>query len=271
MENEKAMANNAVQNKVSDPATIVGIVLAFGLVLTAIYIGGSPAAFADPPSILIVIAGTFCLTTACFSISEVMHAQGTIMRTVFYSKENISHSARRAIELAELARKKGLLGMEQYMDLAAHNNLLNKGLRMLIDGMKPDDVDAMLEQEMHSIAERHNKTASILRKSAEISPAMGLIGTLIGLVQMLGNLDDPSSIGPAMAVALLTTFYGAVMAYMLFAPLASKLERNNQDEMLTYTIYLKAIASISRKENPRQLEMLINSLIPPSKRIHYFK
>ena len=104
----------------------------------------------------------------------------------------------------------------------------------------------------------------------EFSPAMGLIGTLIGLVQMLGNLGDPSTIGPAMAVALLTTFYGAVLANMVFLPLASKLERNSKEEALVSNIYLMGAASIGRQENPRRLEMLINSLLPPSQRVRYF-
>jgi len=110
----------------------------------------------------------------------------------------------------------------------------------------------------------------VLRKAAEFAPAMGLIGTLIGLVQMLGNLDDPSTIGPAMAVALLTTFYGAVLANMVFSPMASKLERNSAEESMVNTIYMMGAASIGRQENPRRLEMLLNSILPPGKRVQYF-
>ena len=99
---------------------------------------------------------------------------------------------------------------------------------------------------------------------------MGLIGTLIGLVQMLGQLDDPSTIGPSMAVALLTTFYGAVLSNMLFSPLAAKLERNSDEEVLLNTIYLTGVTSIGRKENPRRLEMLVNTLLPPAQRVQFF-
>ncbi|HLF58773.1 MAG TPA: MotA/TolQ/ExbB proton channel family protein, partial [Alphaproteobacteria bacterium] len=117
---------------------------------------------------------------------------------------------------------------------------------------------------------RHIKGASVLRKGAEVAPAMGLIGTLVGLVQMLGRLDDPGTIGPAMAVALLTTFYGAVLANVVLAPLASKLERNSREELLVKHIFLMAASSIARQENPRRLEMLLNSVLPPSKRVQFF-
>ncbi len=114
------------------------------------------------------------------------------------------------------------------------------------------------------------KSAGVFRKAAEVSPAMGLIGTLVGLVQMLGNLEDPSSIGPSMAVALLTTFYGAILAHMVFSPLASKLERNSDEEALVQNFYLLGAASIVRQENPRRLEMVLNALLPPASRLRYF-
>jgi len=125
--------------------------------------------------------------------------------------------------------------------------------------------------ELSGMAERHSRGVGILRRSAEVAPAMGLIGTLIGLVQMLGKLDDPSSIGPAMAVALLTTFYGAVLANMVFSPLAGKLERNSKSELVVNRLYIITAASIGRGENPRRLEMLLNTILPPSQRLHYFE
>jgi chemotaxis protein MotA len=127
-----------------------------------------------------------------------------------------------------------------------------------------------MRKDMNATIGRHQKGANIMKKAGDIAPAMGLIGTLIGLVQMLGNLDDPSSIGPSMAVALLTTFYGAVLANMVFMPLAAKLERNSGEEELLNSVYMVGAVSIGRQENPRRLEMLINSILPPSKRVSYF-
>ncbi|MCK4938737.1 MAG: MotA/TolQ/ExbB proton channel family protein, partial [Rhodospirillaceae bacterium] len=133
-----------------------------------------------------------------------------------------------------------------------------------------EEVEGILRKDMFSTVQRHISSASILRKAAEFAPAMGLIGTLIGLVQMLGNLDDPSTIGPSMAVALLTTFYGAVLANMVFSPMAAKLERNSAEEAMVNNIYVMGASSIGRQENPRRLEMMLNSVLPPSKRVQYF-
>ncbi len=157
-----------------------------------------------------------------------------------------------------------MLSFEQSLPALRGNPFLTKAISMVADGFPVEEVERVMRREIDEMTGRHRKSASVLRKAAEIAPAMGLIGTLIGLVQMLGNLDDPSTIGPAMAVALMTTFYGAVLANMLFAPLAAKLERNSAEEALVYNVYLLAAVSIGRKENPRRLEMLLNALLPPA-------
>jgi len=132
-------------------------------------------------------------------------------------------------------------------------------------------VERIMQSELQATTERHARAVGMLRKAAEISPAMGLIGTLVGLVQMLGTLEDPSTIGPSMAVALLTTFYGAILANLVFTPLASKLERNSTEDALMNEMYVMAAASIARQENPRRLEMLLNTVLPPENKIVYFQ
>ncbi|MFD1379058.1 motility protein A [Fodinicurvata halophila] len=139
---------------------------------------------------------------------------------------------------------------------------MHKAISLVVDGIPADDVARILEREVYATMQRHMKSAGILRRAGEVAPAMGLIGTLIGLVQMLGRLEDPSTIGPAMAVALLTTFYGAVLANMVFTPLASKLERNADVEAQVNQIYAMGTASIGRQENPRRLEVALNSILP---------
>lgn len=260
----------AKQRYIVDPSTALGLFIAFCLVGVAIYLGGNIKGFYDLPSVLIVIGGTFMLTTACFNFSEIFNANFVVFRTIFYSAEDPSQSAINCLEVAEISRKKGILGMQNYEELMQRNPFFRKGLNFIIDGIPPEDAEVMMEQEIEAMLERHKKSASILHKSAEIAPAMGLTGTLIGLVQMLGNLSDPSSIGPAMAVAILTTFYGAVLSYMVFSPLAAKLERNSQQEATIMELYQTAVSSIGRKENPRRLEMLLNAILPPSKRVRYF-
>jgi len=253
-----------------DLATIIGLVVGFVLVLIALFLGGTPGAFFNLPSVLIVIFGTLAITTICFSLREMMGAPGVIARTLFNHLTDPGDAAYVVMRYAEHARKEGILGLQKGLESAAGEKFLVTALTMVIDGTPGEEVERILRSEVEATAARHMKSASILRKAAEIAPAMGLIGTLIGLVQMLGTLDDPSSIGPAMAVALLTTFYGAILANMVFSPLASKLERNADEERLLNEVYLTAAASIGRQENPRRLEMLLNTILPPAKKLSYF-
>ena len=253
-----------------DIATLFGIIGAFALITTAIVLGGSPYAFIDLPSICIVIGGTFGITVACYSFRDVGTAFQIVISTVLYHTRSPSSAALHVLKLAQLARQKGALSMEPYVPRLTNEEMLRKGLKMLLDGSTGDEIDRIMQGEMKAAARRHTRTVGVLRKAAEISPAMGLIGTLVGLVQMLGNLNEPSTIGPSMAVALLTTFYGAVLANMVFSPLASKLERNSSEEALINQIHVMASASIARHENPRRLEMLLNTILPPDHRIEYF-
>jgi chemotaxis protein MotA len=254
----------------ADLATIIGLTTGFFFILSAIFIGGAPGSFVNIPSILIVIGGTIAITTACFSLNDMRGTLGVIAQTITYSFRDPADAAVQVLKLSYLARKEGVLALQKHLDSIKGEPFLHKGISMNVDGNPGKEVESIMRREMHSTAIRHSKSTSILKKLGEFSPAMGLIGTLIGLVQMLANLDDPSSIGPAMAVALLTTFYGAVLSNMIFLPLASKLERNSSEESLVNNIYLMGISSIGRKENPRRLEMLINSLLPPSQRVRYF-
>jgi chemotaxis protein MotA len=138
-----------------------------------------------------------------------------------------------------------------------------------VDGIAVTEVERMLEDERRATVQRRLDSAEILRRAADIAPAMGLIGTLVGLVQMLGQLNDPSAIGPAMAVALLTTFYGAVLGTMVLAPLAAKLERVSSDERDLLAIYAAGAAAIGRKDHPRQVEHTLNALLPEAERVQY--
>jgi chemotaxis protein MotA len=270
------MADEVAENKVPKPsstmdlATIIGLIAGFGLISSAIILGGDPLAFVNPPSILIVIGGTLAVTSMCFTLKEMAGSLGVISKTFFYSSFDASDAAMQVLELSEMARKKGVLSLQNMVDSLKEQPFLYKGMLMIVDGTPSEEVESILRLDRSATLERHKKGASILRKAAEFAPAMGLIGTLIGLVQMLGNLEDPSTIGPAMAVALLTTFYGAVLANMVFSPMAAKLERNSTAESTVTNVYLMGASSIGRQESPRRLEMLLNSILPPSKRIQYF-
>ncbi len=253
-----------------DFATLIGILGAFSLIATAIFLGGSPGAFLDLPAILIVIGGTLGVTTACFSLKDMGGVVQVLVRTVMHSARNPTEAAVHVLQLAEVARYRGVLELQPHLLTLESERMLHRGMTMIVDGTPGDEVERIMQHDLQATAARHARSASVLRRAAEISPAMGLIGTLVGLVQMLGNLEDPGSIGPSMAVALLTTFYGAILANLVFIPLAAKVERNSSDEALISHIYVMASASIGRQENPRRLEMLLNTLLPPGHRIEFF-
>lgn len=253
-----------------DPATLLGLAAAFGLVALAMAIGGSPKSFFDAPSLLIVLGGTLGVTTIAFSLQDVLRTQSVIARTIFHSIPDPQRIARRMIDVAVTARQHGELGIEDVVADQIGDPFGRRALQMTVDGEADDIIETVLKREIEEMCQRHYNGANVLRKAADTAPAMGLIGTLIGLVQMLGHLNDPSTIGPNMAIALLTTFYGAVLSSMFFGPLAAKLERNSEKEALIANIYMHAALSISRKENPRRLETLLNALLPPANRFTNF-
>lgn len=253
-----------------DYATTLGLIAGFGLVAIAIIVSGTPAAFLDWPSILIVFGGTFAVTTICFSIDEIRRSQIVIINTLFRQEAEPVQVAISSLRLAEHARKNGPLSLQAMLKGNHIHPFQRKALQLVIDGITSEEVERVLRQDVQTMINRHSKSARVLQKAAEVAPAMGLIGTLVGLVQMLGNLNDPTSIGPSMALALLTTLYGAVLANMVFAPLAAKLERNSDEEALIYQIYMTAATSIGRQENPRRLETMLNAILPPAHRVRIF-
>lgn len=253
-----------------DAATIIGVIAAFAMLAAAIAAGGPPQSFFDLPSILIVIGGTFAVVLTCFSAREVLNTLRVLAKTLVMTLPPPGEAARQVVQLADIARRYGPLHLEKPLQGIAHMPFLYKGFAMAVDGIGGDEIEAVLGQDLQATAQRHQRSADVLRRAAEYAPAMGLIGTLIGLVQMLGNLQDPTSIGPAMALALLTTFYGAVLANVVFSPLAAKLERNSAEEALVNHVYLLGAVSVSRQENPRHLEAMLNSVLPPTERIRFF-
>lgn len=264
------MAKGRFAKRKNDYSTVAGISIGVVLVIVAITLGDGSRGFLNLQAGLIVLGGTFAVTIASFSWADVSTLIKSLKATVFKKIKDVKAAGVEVISLSEFAKKRGLLELQDKEDEIEKDSLLSKGLQMLVDGTSVEESEKALVQEIESTLERNDRAAAMLRKAAEIAPAMGLIGTLIGLVQMLGQLDDPSGIGPPMAVALLTTLYGALFAYMVLTPLASKVERNSNEEFLLNKIYLTAIVSIGRQENPRKLQVLVNTILPPSKRLDLF-
>jgi chemotaxis protein MotA len=254
----------------AEKGTLVGLLGGIGILSAAIALGGSAKSFVDLPSLLIVVGGTLAAIIICFSSDEVQNMLRVIGRTISSPSPDPTAAAVLTLQFAEQARKHGLLHLEFLLDQQAEAPFLRKALSMVIDGAPIAELEEVLRNDIQATLQRFRRSAAVLRRAADYAPAMGLIGTLVGLVQMLGHLDDPQHIGPGMAVALLTTFYGAVLANMILSPLAVNLERNAHDEELVCTVYLMAAVSISRQENPRRLELLVNSVLPPAMRVRYF-
>jgi len=254
-----------------DAATLVGLVSGFGLIALATTMGSSPLSFLNLPAFLIVFGGTLGVTTISFSLGEILRTQRVIAKALFEGGEDARRTTEQMLQLADLARREGVLALQDRTRLLSGSPFALKAFELLLDGIPADEIDALLRHDVDQMTWRHANSAAVLRKAAEVSPAMGLIGTLIGLVQMLGNLDDPATIGPSMAVALLTTFYGAILSTMLFGPLASKLERNSREEATVRRIVSATVRSIARRENPRRLEVLVNAMLPPDRQVRYFR
>jgi chemotaxis protein MotA len=253
-----------------DFATFIGLFGAIGLIVAAILLEGRWTAFINVPAILLVVVGTFAVTAVSYSLSEVVQAQPIMLRTLFRSAQTPNDAAMRMLQLAERARRRGILQLQSELYGLRPEPFLHRSMTMLVDGIAVEEIERNLTFETHAMMQRHVRSTGILRRAAEVSPAMGLIGTLVGLVNMLGSLNNPESIGPAMAVALLTTLYGALLANVVFLPLASKLERNSATELLINQIYILGSLSIGRQENPRRLELVLNTILPATQRVKYF-
>jgi chemotaxis protein MotA len=255
---------------VIDFATILGLIFAIGLILAAILFNSGDAQFFNIPAVLIVVCGTVAVTSISYTGDELSRAWKVISRAMFRRLQVPSIMARQLVEMSVLVRKHGPLVLSRLEKNVARDPELSRVVQYLIDGYSAPDIDLIMSQEIGALVERHQRSAGIVRRAAEIAPGMGLIGTLVGLVQMLAQLDDPSAIGPSMAVALLTTFYGAILGTVILTPMAAKLERNSQEEALNRALIHTALVSMGNKESPRRLEHILNSLLPPSEQIKYF-
>ena len=252
-----------------DIATIIGIVVSFGLMIWAILMGGPLSLFIDTPSIAIVFGGTAGVALISFPLADVLGTIAIFKKTVLIREADTNALIAQMMEFATKARKGGILSLQDSID-QVEDQFLVKALQMAVDGQEPADLKTMLQTEIDNIAARHSNGAQILDTMGAIAPAMGMVGTLIGLVQMLQNMSDPAAIGPAMAVALLTTFYGAVLANVLFLPMAGKLKTRSKTEILQKTVITEGMESILSGENPRIMEQKLHAYIAPRKRESVF-
>ncbi len=246
-----------------DFATIIGIVAGFGLIVGSIMMDGSLAAYANGPGLVIVVGGTFAATLINQKFKYVLGAFSVAKNALVDRMTPISDTVETIHELVQTSRKEGVLGLEK-VEIA--DPFLASARDMAVDGLELEFILTTLRRNLGAIEARHQRGQQIFKFMAKTAPAMGMIGTLIGLVAMLQTLDDPSAIGPAMAIALLTTLYGAILAFLVFGPLGEKLEARTKEELLRGNLAIAGIESVVQQDNKGKTEMNLNAYLAPKDR-----
>ncbi len=249
-----------------DIATIAGVVTAIGLILASIVIGGGRmGGFIDPPSVMVVVGGGIAATLVAFPLKNFLSVFGVGMKVVFYKTASIPEVIDLIVSLAETARRDGLLALESRMD-EIDNEFVALGVQMAVDGARPEVIEDVLRTEVDGVATRHRDGKALFDTLGRYAPAFGMIGTLMGLIIMLADMSDPSKIGAGMAVALLTTLYGAIMANVFCLPIADKLGYTNKQELLVMEIVIRGIMAIQQGENPKVIRQKLTTFVPPKQR-----
>ncbi|HAS5820097.1 TPA: flagellar motor protein PomA [Vibrio cholerae] len=247
-----------------DLATLVGLIGGMAFVIMAMVLGGSIMMFVDVVSVLIVVGGSVFVVLMKFEMGQFFGAAKIAGKAFMFKADAPEDLIAKIVEMADAARKGGFLALEE---MEIPNPFMQKGIDLLVDGHDADVVRATLQKDIVLTDERHSKGTQVFRAFGDVAPAMGMIGTLVCLVAMLSNMDDPKSIGPAMAVALLTTLYGAVLSNMIFFPIADKLALRRDQETLNRRLIMDGVLAIQDGQNPRVIDSYLKNYLNASKRI----
>jgi len=251
-----------------DIASVIGLCVGFGLVLWSL--GANLRSFFDVASILIVFGGTIGATLINYPLAEVLRVLSVVKKAILHKEESPAEIIRTLVKFAEKARREGILSLEQAAE-SLDDEFLKSGINLAVDGTEPEYIHDIMTTEIDNIAERHKNGAAIMEAMGTYAPAFGMIGTLIGLIIMLRNMQDPSTIGGGMATALITTFYGAVLANLVFMPIAGKLRLRSAHELLLKELCIQGIMAIQSGDNPRIVESKLKAFLSPSKRGEFKK
>jgi chemotaxis protein MotA len=249
-----------------DLGTIIGILIGFGLIFFAIISGGGLLLFFDIPSLMIVFGGVTAAVLMCNTLGAVRKVPGVVLRAFVHGATSQQQILDLLIRYADLARRDGMLALEEEAEKAP-DPFLKKALRLAVDGTDAELIGTILRLELAALQARHKSGQEILRSAGEFAPAFGMLGTLIGLIQMLQVLDDPSQIGGGMAVALVTSFWGALLANCVFLPLANKLKNRSTDESAVRRLVIQGITSIQGGDSPRIVKEKLHTFLSPSQRL----
>jgi len=249
-----------------DIATLIGILVSFGLVIISIMIGGEGTWFINAPSVMIVFGGTMGATLLAYPLADVLSVVKVAKHVFMHKSHSVSELIPMIAGFAKKARQEGILSFEsQLADI--EDPFLVQGIQMAIDGMETSAIEDVMTTEIYYLEERHRLGSDIFSTMGAFAPAVGMLGTIIGLVQMLMQMEDPSQIGAPMAVALLTTFYGTILANLLFLPVAGKLKTRSKQEILLKQMMLQGVVSIQSGDNHRVVEQKLKAFIAPRARL----
>jgi len=246
-----------------DLATLVGLIGGFIVVGMAIAVGGSAGIFVNVPSILIVVIGSMFIVSVKFSLVKLKNAVSVAIKAFLWKSSSPQELISLALSMAKIARKDGLLKLEE---VEIEDQYFARAIQLVVDGTDVEVAEQMLNHERDITVARHEEGKNIFMAINDVAPAMGMIGTLIGLVQMLSNMSDVSTIGPAMAVALLTTLYGAILANMVAKPIADKLGMRSDEEDMCKSIIVDAVVGIAKGQSSYVLEQTLMSYLPSKSR-----
>lgn len=246
-----------------DLATLIGMAGAIIIIVTAMFLSGGLAQFFDIPSVLIVVVGSIFVVMSKFGLGQFLSAGKIAGKAFMFKLPDPAEMIDEIVGLADEARKGGLLALE---GKEVSSDFLQSGIQLLVDGHDPEVVKTLLTKDKDKTVDRHAIGSDIFSALGDVGPAMGMIGTLVGLVAMLGNMDDPKSIGPAMAVALLTTLYGAMMANMVAIPISDKLTLRRNEEDMSKSLVIDALLAIQGGQNPRIIDSMLRNYLPGSQR-----
>lgn len=251
-----------------DVLTPIGLIVGIGMLIFGVITNGGISgflSFIDPASMLIVVGGLIAGLLVSFPLKDMKHMFTVIRHGFSHNEQNLSELIKTFVHLSDRARREGLLSLETQLD-EVDDPFIRKGILLAVDGIEPDVINDIMNAEIIAMEERHRKGRSILEKAGEYAPAWGMIGTLIGLVLMLKSLNDPSSLGPNMAIALLTTLYGTLLANLFFLPLASKLALKTEQEVFFKQIIIEGVIGVQSGQNPKLLEEKLSAFLSSKER-----
>ena len=249
-----------------DIATLIGILVSFGLVIISILMGGEGAWFVNTPSLMIVFGGTMGATLLAYPLVDVLSVFKVAKNVFMHKSQSVSELIPMITGFAKKARQEGILSFESQLE-DIEDAFLVQGIQMAIDGMESSAIEDVMVTEIIYLEERHRLGSDIFTTMGGFAPAIGMLGTIIGLVQMLMQMEDPSQIGAPMAVALLTTFYGTMLANLVFIPVAGKLKTRSKQEILIKQMVLQGVLSIQSGDNHRVVEQKLKAFIAPKARL----